>query len=220
MRSCRESTTVASLLKRWLLGTHQGGIQHRHLDYYLDEFTFRFNPRRSRARGLLFHRLAQQAVVVGPIPYRIIIGAADSDRQTPETGVKGIPSLTHFMGLPALRVGALRSAMHQHRASIAQRFTGRFTGPSGGRVSPTEGRVLGPAHVVAGRLWCGAPPSAQDEGRSPRLASGTQDPVKWVNISDHWSLLSGKIEKELVCGLWRWVSIGWFDELVDIAEVE
>ncbi len=76
--------TVASLLKRWLLGTHQGGIQHRHLDYYLDEFTFRFNRRRSRARGLLFHRLAQQAVVVGPIPYRIIIGAADSDRQTPE----------------------------------------------------------------------------------------------------------------------------------------
>jgi transposase-like protein len=76
--------TVASLLKRWLLGTHQGGIQHRHLDYYLDEFTFRFNRRRSRARGLLFHRLAQQAVVVGPIPYRTIIGAADSDRQIPE----------------------------------------------------------------------------------------------------------------------------------------
>ena len=77
MRSCRDphrcfaSQAVA-------LGTHQGGIQHRHLDYYLDEFTFRFNRRRSRARGLLFHRLAQQAVVVGPIPYRIIIGAADS----------------------------------------------------------------------------------------------------------------------------------------------
>ncbi len=34
--------------------------------------------------GLLFHRLAQQAVVVGPIPYRTIIGAADSNRQTPE----------------------------------------------------------------------------------------------------------------------------------------
>ena len=51
---------VASLLKRWLLGTHQGGIQHQHLDYYLDEFTFRFNRRRSNARGLLFHRLAEQ----------------------------------------------------------------------------------------------------------------------------------------------------------------
>jgi len=66
--------TVASLLKRWLLGTHQGGIQHQHLDYYLDEFTFRFNRRRSNARGLLFHRLAQQAVAVEPAPYNSIVG--------------------------------------------------------------------------------------------------------------------------------------------------
>ena len=55
---------VASLLKRWLLSTHQGGIQRQHLDYYLDEFTFRFNRRRSNARGLLFHRLAEQAVAI------------------------------------------------------------------------------------------------------------------------------------------------------------
>ena len=68
--------TVASLLKRWLIGTHQGGIQHQQLDYYLDEFTFRFNRRRSQARGLLFHRLAQQAVAVGPAPYHTIISAA------------------------------------------------------------------------------------------------------------------------------------------------
>ena len=65
---------VASLLKRWLIGTHQGGIQHQQLDYYLDEFTFRFNRRRSQARGLLFHRLAQQAVAVAPAPYHTIIG--------------------------------------------------------------------------------------------------------------------------------------------------
>ena len=65
---------VASLLKRWLLGTHQGGIQRQHLDYYLDEFTFRFNRRRSSARGLLFHRLAEQAVAGAPAPYRAIIG--------------------------------------------------------------------------------------------------------------------------------------------------
>jgi transposase-like protein len=64
---------VAALLKRWLLGTLQGGIQHQHLDYYLDEFTFRFNRRRSQARGLLFHRLAQQAVAVGPASYHSII---------------------------------------------------------------------------------------------------------------------------------------------------
>ena len=42
---------VASLLKRWLLGTHQGAVSPAHLDYYLDEFTFRFNRRRSRYRG-------------------------------------------------------------------------------------------------------------------------------------------------------------------------
>ena len=37
---------VVSLLKRWLLGTHQGAVSRAHLDYYLDEFTFRFNRRR------------------------------------------------------------------------------------------------------------------------------------------------------------------------------
>jgi len=64
---------VVSLLKRWLLGTHQGGISHEHLDYYLDEFTFRFNRRRSGSRGKLFYRLAQQAVATPPEPYRMII---------------------------------------------------------------------------------------------------------------------------------------------------
>jgi len=53
---------VASLLKRWCLGTHQGAISKEHLDYYLDEFTFRFNRRTSKARGLLFYRLVTQAV--------------------------------------------------------------------------------------------------------------------------------------------------------------
>jgi len=52
---------VASLLKRWLLGTHQGAISKEHLSYYLDEFTFRFNRRTSKARGLLFYRLLDQA---------------------------------------------------------------------------------------------------------------------------------------------------------------
>jgi len=59
---------VISLLKRWLMGTHQGAVSHKHLDYYLDEFTFRFNRRRSKSRGKLFFRLAQQAVAVEPVP--------------------------------------------------------------------------------------------------------------------------------------------------------
>lgn len=60
---------VISLLKRWLMGTHHGAVSHEHLDYYLDEFTFRFNRRRSRARGQLFYRLLQQAVQVDAVPY-------------------------------------------------------------------------------------------------------------------------------------------------------
>jgi transposase-like protein/predicted RNA-binding Zn-ribbon protein involved in translation (DUF1610 family) len=64
---------VVSLLKRWLLGTHQGAVTHAHLDYYLDEFTFRFNRRRSRHRGKLFFRLAQQAMAVQPAPYRDLV---------------------------------------------------------------------------------------------------------------------------------------------------
>jgi len=58
---------VASLLKRWLLGTHQGAVQSSHLDYSLDEYTFRFNRRTSRSRGLLFYRLINQAVHLGPV---------------------------------------------------------------------------------------------------------------------------------------------------------
>ena len=65
---------VVSLLKRWLLGTHQGAIHQQHLDYYLDEFTFRFNRRTSASRGKLFWRLLQQAMQVDPAPYKSIVG--------------------------------------------------------------------------------------------------------------------------------------------------
>jgi transposase-like protein len=65
---------AASLLKRWLLGTHQGGISVRQLDFYLDEFVFRFNRRRSHSRGLLFYRLLEQAVRVDHVPAHEIVG--------------------------------------------------------------------------------------------------------------------------------------------------
>lgn len=64
---------VISLLKRWLLGTHQGAVGHPHLDDYLDEFVFRFNRRTSASRGKLFYRLAQQAVQVDPAPFALLI---------------------------------------------------------------------------------------------------------------------------------------------------
>ena len=58
---------IASLLKRWILGTHQGSVSVEHLQSYLEEFTFRFNRRTSRSRGLVFYRLLEQAVNTGPI---------------------------------------------------------------------------------------------------------------------------------------------------------
>lgn len=64
---------VASLLKRWLAGTLHHGQSTAHLDYYLDEFTFRFNRRTSRSRGLLFYRLLQQAVNTDPHPLHQLI---------------------------------------------------------------------------------------------------------------------------------------------------
>ena len=70
---------VASLLKRWLLGTHQGGVSRDHLDYYLDEFTFRFNRRTSRYRGKLFYRLVEQAVAVDPVPLSRLVASPERD---------------------------------------------------------------------------------------------------------------------------------------------
>lgn len=76
---------VASLLKRWILGTHQGGIKLRQLDAYLDEFVFRFNRRTARSRGLLFFRLLEQAVQIDHIRERRIIAR----RQPAEPGPGG-----------------------------------------------------------------------------------------------------------------------------------
>ena len=71
---------VASLLKRWLLGTHQGAVSPEHLQAYLNEFTFRFNRRSSRRRGLLFYRLLEQAVAATPITYKQTIRGVDRRR--------------------------------------------------------------------------------------------------------------------------------------------
>lgn len=64
---------AVSLLKRWLLGTHQGAVSHEHLGCYLDEFVFRFNRRTSTHRGLLFLRLLQNSVLGDPLPYKNMV---------------------------------------------------------------------------------------------------------------------------------------------------
>lgn len=72
---------VSALPKRWLLGTHQGSVKPEHLDYYLDEFTFRFNRRYSGHRGLLFYRLIQQAANTAPQPYTSLLSETASKRR-------------------------------------------------------------------------------------------------------------------------------------------
>jgi len=96
-RNVRETATVgdnllplchrnASLIKRWLNGTHQGAVSHEHLGYYLDEYTFRFNRRTSRYRGKLFYRLLQNAVAIDTVPYKDIT-----------KGVRGVKTQKHNM---------------------------------------------------------------------------------------------------------------------------
>jgi len=66
-----------SLLKRWILGTHQGAVRSQHLDDYLNEFVFRFNRRKSASRGKLFYRLVQHAVQIAPTTYERLVHPQD-----------------------------------------------------------------------------------------------------------------------------------------------
>jgi len=79
---------IAGLLKQWLLGTHQGAVAPQHQSYYLDEFTFRFNRRRSKSRGKLFFRLMQQAAATSPKTCdTLICGTKSAKRAAQQVGV-------------------------------------------------------------------------------------------------------------------------------------
>ena len=82
---------VASLAKRWLLGTHQGSVDEAHLQSYLDEFVFRFNRRTSRSRGLVFYRVLELAVGHEPVRYRDFIVSPQPKRRPPTGGGWGHP---------------------------------------------------------------------------------------------------------------------------------
>ena len=85
---------VASLAKRWLLGTHHGAVEGDHLQAYLNEFCFRFNRRHSRARGMLFYRLLQLAVGAPPLTYKnLIVNSRPKQRRpTAPSGPRPQPS--------------------------------------------------------------------------------------------------------------------------------
>ena len=83
---------VASLVKRWLLGTHQGAVNVEHLQSYLDEFVFRFNRRKSRSRGLVFYRVLELAVGHDPMRYRALVRHSQPKPAPPSLpGCRGHP---------------------------------------------------------------------------------------------------------------------------------
>jgi transposase-like protein len=86
---------VASLAKRWLLGTHQGAVDRAHMASYLNEFVFRFNRRRSRSRGMVFYRVLELTVAHEPVRYRDLVAAKRSRTvpPTPPTATGHPPSL-------------------------------------------------------------------------------------------------------------------------------
>lgn len=84
---------VASLMKRWLLGTYQGGVQQSHLNYYLDEYTFRFNRRTSSSRGKLFYRLVQQAILTPAVAARDIVDRASTPEKASAELTEELPDL-------------------------------------------------------------------------------------------------------------------------------
>ena len=96
---------VASLLKRWLLGTHQGAVEADHLQAYLDEFAFRFNRRRSEFRGLLFRRLLEQAVQVEPVSYRSLVVNPSPKLTKPQPPSRIGHTLRHLLGHPLYAPG-------------------------------------------------------------------------------------------------------------------
>jgi transposase-like protein len=82
---------VASLCKRWLLGTHQGSVDEAHLPAYLNEFVFRFNRRRSRSRGMVFYRVMELAAGHHPVRYRDLLASSRPRPGQPPPGNRGKP---------------------------------------------------------------------------------------------------------------------------------
>ena len=114
---------VASLIKRWILGTHHGSVQPEHLDAYLNEFVFRFNRRTSASRGMLFYRLLQQAVVTEPVTYEDVV------RKKP-TSARRKSILDGHMGYPLSSSQARISGWKSRLPGRSRGRTIRATGPS------------------------------------------------------------------------------------------
>jgi transposase-like protein len=104
---------IASLCKRWLLGTHQGSVITAHLPAYLNEFAFRFNRRRSRSRGMVFYRVLELAAGHDPVRYRDILAARKPRNKPPlRRGAGHPPSLERPAAHRPWRTAELQLQFH------------------------------------------------------------------------------------------------------------
>jgi hypothetical protein len=127
---------VSALVKRWLLGTHQGAVASSHLDFYLAEWCFRFNRRRSGHRGLLFHDLVRQTVQTPPKPYVDLlappVGQRRKEKQSADRARRAADDVRPARNLPRRapkRPGGSRARLtdeaHRRRASLVKGRRGK-----------------------------------------------------------------------------------------------
>ena len=170
---------VASLVQRWVLGTHHGSVQPDHLDAYLDEFVFRFNRRTSSSRGMLFYRLLQQAVVTPPVTYGDVVskntGERQSDTISTEWAQAALQSLMMRWSAPPKGFAAARAAADGRAGgarSAAPRWA-RWT-KKGGEPAPTRSIAVIQAGTGVGKslAYC-APAIALALARGTRVLIST-----------------------------------------------
>ncbi len=130
---------VASLAKRWLLGTHQGSVDEAHLPAYLNEFVFRFNRRRSRSRGLLFYRVLELATGHDPVRFRDLLASKQPHRVPAARGWGHPPSLDRPAANRPWRTGDLQLQL-PISLRLSKYPSRRLSAPVGGGPGEDPGR--------------------------------------------------------------------------------
>ena len=178
---------VASLAKRWVLGTHQGSVADPHLQSYLNEFVFRFNRRNSRSRGLVFYRMLELAVDHDPVRYRELIANSQSKKVPPVPPWEAGPSSEPR---PASSWTPLESSRLSRRSRLRW-IPRRPQSTELGEQIPRKWK-----HLLRGPLstWTYAihPPRSSEGQRSTTLSEGTQVPLCRVNKCDKYSAPTGR----------------------------
>ena len=186
---------VASLCKRWLLGTHQGKVAPAHLPAYLNEFTFRFNRRHSRSRGMVFYRVLELAAGHDPVRYNDIRATTKPRNRPPrQRGTGHPPSLDRPAADRPWRTSEMQLQfplrLSGYPGSRFPGFTSRCTSPW--RCAASSARAAWPSRnkAVAGRIRprfliiCRR--SVPETYRIAMYSSSSWEPMSKIGITFGW----------------------------------